>query len=190
MTYYNSEDSRLLFTLNHVHAYHIQNGQESSLTPSGSQTMSLLMIASDQNTSDFHLHLQLPPELDLPLPATTQVFPKSPHSYLFPRPDLPGAFTRIELPEKVSEDDRETFETILAQCTAFMARAPPPTGDAGHKPYDPAEWQAGGKFGGGRTGSGSVQFVDEDDGSVVGGLPQGAKIHEHPDLAHGTKSES
>jgi len=82
---------------------------------------------------DFYLHLHLPPELDLPLPATTQIYHQPPCSYLIPRWDLgrdSGAFTRIEFPSvgsrKGLQEDVDTFETILAQCTAFLERAPPP----------------------------------------------------------------
>lgn len=82
---------------------------------------------------DFYLHLHLPPELDLPLPATTQIYHQPPTSYLIPRWDLgpdSGAFTRIEFPAPGSrsgvQEDVDTFETILAQCTAFLERAPPP----------------------------------------------------------------
>lgn len=114
------------------------------MTPSGPQTLSLLMVptslglpdpsggVSDQE-EDFYLHLHLPPELDLPLPATTQIYHQPPTSYLIPRWDLgpdSGAFTRIEFPSvetrKGIQEDVDTFETILAQCTAFLERAPPP----------------------------------------------------------------
>lgn len=127
-------------------AYHIANGREEPLTPAGPQTLSLLMVpttsvfadpAIDPDTAsaeqDFYLHLHLPPELDLPLPATTQIYHQPPTSYLIPRWDLgpdSGAFTRIEFPSVESrkgiQEDVDTFETILAQCTAFLERAPPP----------------------------------------------------------------
>lgn len=83
---------------------------------------------------DFYLHLHLPPELDIPLPATTQIYHQPPTSYLIPRWDLgpdSGAFTRLEFPAVGSrpglQEDVDTFETILAQCTAFLERAPPPS---------------------------------------------------------------
>lgn len=142
---------------------------------------------------DFYLHLHLPPELELPLPATTQIYHQPPRSYLIPRWDLgpeAGAFTRIEFPEKAGQEDIDTFETILAQCTAFLERAPAPTGGVDHKPYNPADWASGGKLGGGKTDPGQIVLVDEDDGSVVGELADHAKILEDPKLAHGSKSES
>jgi spartin len=89
---------------------------------------------------DFYLHLHLPPELDLPLPATTQIYHQPPTSYLIPRWDLgpdSGAFTRIEFPSvgsrKGLQEDVDTFETILAQCTAFLERAAPPKIRSGEK---------------------------------------------------------
>lgn len=127
-------------------AYHISNGKEESLNRGGPQTLSLLMVPtssafadasvdllSDNPEEDFYLHLHLPPELDLPLPATTQIYHQPPTSYLIPRWDLgpdSGAFTRIEFPSvgsrKGLQEDVDTFETILAQCTAFLERAAPP----------------------------------------------------------------
>ncbi|KAK3996781.1 Spc98 family-domain-containing protein [Cladorrhinum sp. PSN332] len=93
-------DPKLLYAINGVKAFHIANGKEESLTPAGPQTLSLLM---------------------------------PPTSYLIPRWDLgpdSGAFTRIEFPSvesrKAIQEDVDTFETILAQCTAFLERAPPP----------------------------------------------------------------
>ena len=199
-------DPRLLYSVGGIKAFHIQNGEESALTPSGPQTLSLLMVPTSspfadlsstipQNETpeeDFYLHLHLPPELDLPLPATTQIYHQPPRSYLIPRWDMgpeSGAFTRIEFAEKATQDDIDTFETILAQCTAFLERAPPPTGDSKHKPYNPADWAAGGPLGGGKTESGHIVLVDEEDGSIVGELAEGASVVEDSKLAHGSKSK-
>ncbi|KAF3061531.1 Spartin [Daldinia childiae] len=140
-------DPRLLYAIQGVSAYHLAYGKEESLTPAGPQTLSLLMVPTSSPLAepispdgqdgpaaeDFYLHLHLPPELDLPLPATTQIYHQPPRSYLIPRWDLgpdSGAFTRIEFPSvgsrKGLQEDIDTFETILAQCTAFLERAPPP----------------------------------------------------------------
>jgi len=132
-------DPRLLYSISNITAYHIQNGEETELTPSGPQNLSLLMVPTSTAPQgngpaeeDFYLHLHLPPELDLALPATTQIYHQPPSSYLIPRWDLgpdAGAFIRIQFPGvgtgpgKVSQDDVDTFETILAQCTAFLERA-------------------------------------------------------------------
>ncbi|KAI1083572.1 senescence-associated protein-domain-containing protein [Whalleya microplaca] len=140
-------DPKLLYAVQGVSAYHLANGKEESLTPAGPQTLSLLMVPTSSSfadpssfdtqdgapAEDFYLHLHLPPELDIPLPATTQIYHQPPTSYLIPRWDLgpdSGAFTRLEFPavgsRKGLQEDVDTFETILAQCTAFLERAPPP----------------------------------------------------------------
>lgn len=96
---------------------------------------------------DFYLHLHLPPVLELPLPATTPVFRQPPDSYLIPRWDVDpaaaesgdegkGMFVRLTLPPPGSgrghlpQDELDTFETILAQCTAFRERQVPPVPSA------------------------------------------------------------
>ncbi|KAI0478969.1 senescence-associated protein-domain-containing protein [Xylariaceae sp. FL0804] len=140
-------DPKLLYAIRGVSAYHLAYGKEESLTPAGPQTLSLLMVptaspaadppaydaAGGAPEEDFYLHLHLPPDLDIPLPATTQIYHQPPTSYLIPRWDLgpdSGAFTRIEFPDvgsrKGLQEDVDTFETILAQCTAFLERAAPP----------------------------------------------------------------
>ncbi|KAJ9629838.1 hypothetical protein H2203_002219 [Taxawa tesnikishii (nom. ined.)] len=200
-------DPRLLYSIPGIKAYHIQNGEEHSLTPSGPQTLSLLMVPTSspfaglsttipQNEApdeDFYLHLNLPPELDLPMPATTQIYHQPPHSYLIPRWDLgpeSGAFTKIEFPpigRGVTQEDVDTFETILAQCTSFLERAPPPKPDRPLQKYNPADYATGGKHYDG-PGHGQIVLVDEDNGSVVGELSGGAAIVEDPRLKHGNKN--
>lgn len=202
-------DPRLLFSIGGIRAYHIQQGEETPLTPSGAQTLSLLMVPttspySDPNArgqsqtpeEDFYLHLNLPPEIDLPLPATTQVYYQPPHSYLIPRWDLGpehGAFTRIEFPpigKGVTQDDIDTFETILAQCTAFLerAQAPQQTSSKGApKAYNPQDYAPGeGYVGNGKHGE--IVLIDEDNGSVVGELAEGAQIIEDPAIKPGSKN--
>lgn len=209
-------DPRLLYSIKGIRAYHIQNGEESSLTPSGPQTLSLLMVPTNspyadlsnthsQNEApeeDFYLHLNLPPELDLPLPATTQIYHQPPKSYLIPRWDLgpdSGAFTRIEFPtlgkgpHPVTQEDVDTFETILAQCTAFLERAAPPPSGKAPKPYNPAEFAPGEAYVGiGESEEkqpGQIVLVNEDDGSVVGELVEGTNVVEDPKLKPGSKSK-
>jgi spartin len=200
-----TQDPHLLFSVAGIKAYHIQDGAESDLTPSGPQTLSLLMVpttspfaykgSSSKSESDFYLHLNLPPELDLPLPATTQIYHHPPRSYLIPRWDLgadSGAFTRVEFPplgRGVQQEDVDTFETILAQCTAFLERAhPPPKGQMEYNPlnYKPGEAYATGT---GKHQGGQIVLVDEDDGSVVGELAEGADIIEDAALKPGHKGE-
>ncbi|KAL2887128.1 hypothetical protein HOO65_050249 [Ceratocystis lukuohia] len=147
------QDPKLLYAISGVKAYHVANGKEECLTRTGPQTLSLLMVPTappydsrsgpKSQEEDFYLHLHLPPELDLPLPATTQIYHQPPTSYLIPRWDLgpsSGAFTRIEFPSPGSrkdlQEDVDTFETILAQCTAFLERVPPP------KPAATGPWRS------------------------------------------------
>lgn len=208
-------DPRLLFSVKNITAYHIHNGEESPLSNSGPQTLSLLMVPTsspfaDLSTTepqsaapeeDFYLHLHLPPELDLALPATTQIYHQPPRSYLIPRWDLgpdSGAFTRIEFakigtgPDRVTQEDIDTFETILAQCTAFLERANPPSGK-GHEAYNPAAYAPGeGYIGHGPTESkqpGQIILVDEENGSVVGELSQGFHVVEGAGVTPGSKSD-
>ncbi|KAK2768354.1 hypothetical protein FQN54_000208 [Arachnomyces sp. PD_36] len=200
-------DPRMLYSINNIRAYHIQNGEESDLTPSGPQTLSLLMVPTSNATSsstdlsgtppeeDFYLHLHLPPELDLPLPATTQIYHQPPTSYLIPRWDIgpdSGAFTRIQFPaigsgpDKVTQEDVDTFETILAQCTAFLERAGPPKGQNAYNPADFAPGEAYVGTGSEKPGQktqqpqhpGQIVIVDEENGSVVGELTEGYNVVE------------
>ena len=206
-------DPKLLYSIGGITAYHLQNGKETPLGTSGPQTMSLLMVPTSSPFSDlsstepqsavpeedFYLHLHLPPELDLPLPATTQIYHQPPRSYLIPRWDLgpdAGAFTRIEFPKLgsgsglVSQEDVDTFETILAQCTAFLERAEPPRGHD-FKAYNPSDYGPGeGYVGHGMAGAqpGQIVLVDEENGSVVGELSQGFNVVEGKDVHAGSKS--
>jgi len=205
-------DPRLLYSISGIRAYHIQQGEETSLTPSGAQTLSLLMVPTNspfadlsntrgQNEApeeDFYLHLNLPPELDLSLPATTQIYHQPPRSYLIPRWDLgpdAGVFTRIEFPPlgkgpgHVTQEDVDTFETILAQCTAFLERATAPQAEKGAKPYNPADYAPGEGYIGSAKQPGQIVLVDEDNGSVVGELTDGANVVEDPSLKPGSKSK-
>ncbi|KAH7031313.1 senescence-associated protein-domain-containing protein [Microdochium trichocladiopsis] len=219
-------DPKLLYAIRGVSAYHLAYGKEESLTPAGPQTLSLLMVptsspfadpssldASQRDAEeDFYLHLHLPPELDLPLPATTQIYHQPPCSYLIPRWDLgrdSGAFTRLEFPQvgsrKGLQEDVDTFETILAQCTAFLERAAPPktakakeaAEDSFGQPstsssskskmayedqlpaYDPGQYEPGEAYVQGSRSShqgGRIVLIDEEDGSVIGELGEGYEI--------------
>lgn len=213
-----THDPRLLYSVNNIRAFHIQDGEEQELTPSGPQTLSLLMVPTTTSAptppyaagagtetpeEDFYLHLYLPPELDLALPATTQIFHQPPDSYLIPRWDLApdaGAFIRIQFPSigngpnSVTQDDIDTFETILAQCTAFMDRAPPPDEKSGgYAAYNPADYAPGEGYisSDNKTGNshGKIVLVDEEDGSVVGELGEAYNVVEDPDVKPGSKSE-
>lgn len=215
-------EPKLLYAINGINAYHIQGGSEEPLTPSGPQTLSLLMVPTaspfselpntgpDSNVpeEDFYLHLHLPPELDLPLPATTQIYHQQPNSYLIPRWDLgpdSGAFTRIEFPNPGTtpnvQEDVDTFETILAQCTAFLERAPAPQQGKSKMQkeqerteplpgYNPQDFKQGQAYVPGSTSStqgGQIVLIDEDNGSVVGELGQDYNIVEDSTMQAGSK---
>ncbi|KAB8297689.1 hypothetical protein EYC80_001497 [Monilinia laxa] len=215
-------DPKLLYAINGINAYHIENGKEDSLTPNGPQTLSLLMVPTSSPFSglstadpqsqapeeDFYLHLHLPSELDLPLPATTQIYHQPPSSYLIPRWDLgpeSGVFTKIEFPikgaSKVSQDDVDTFETILAQCTAFLERAQPPQSSRPRKEklkstkaslpaYNPSDFAPGEAYVPGSSSShagGQIVLVDEENGSVVGELGDGFHVVEDARMKPGSK---
>jgi spartin len=213
----------LLYAINGINAYHIEHGREECLTASGAQTLSLLMVPTSSPFSDlssvdpqsqapeedFYLHLHLPPELDLPLPATTQVYHQPPNSYLIPRWDLgpdSGAFTRIEFPGVGkglgSQEDVDTFETILAQCTAFLERAQPPKGarskksrsekDVAIPAYDPSSYKPGEAYVPGSSSSqagGQIVLIDEENGSVVGELGEGFHVVEDSKMRPGSKGQ-
>lgn len=205
-------DPRILYSINNIRAFHLQNGEESELTSSGPQTLSLLMVptASPYQDAtgeepgtpeeDFYLHLHLPPELDMPLPATTQIYHQPPDSYLIPRWDLgpdAGAFIRLKFPgigpgpDKVTQEDVDTFETILAQCTAFLERATAP--QKGHAAYNPADYAPGEGYvsspdAKANNAMGQIVLVDEEDGSVVGELSDGYQVVEQAGVKPGSKS--
>lgn len=213
-----THDPRLLYSVNNIRAFHIQDGEEQDLTPSGPQTLSLLMVPTATSAptppyasgagmetpeEDFYLHLYLPPELDLALPATTQIFHQPPDSYLIPRWDMApdaGAFIRIQFPsigsgpDKVTQDDIDTFETILAQCTAFHDRAASSGKSDGHAAYNPADYAPGEGYitssGDNKTDlHGKIVLVDEEDGSIVGELGEGYNVVEEADVKPGSKRE-
>lgn len=205
---------QILYSVNNIRAFHVQNGDEHEITTSGPQEMQLLMVPisspfadlSSANPSsaapeeDFYLHLRLPPELDQPLPATTQIYHKPPSSYLIPRWDLgpdSGAFIRVQFPSighgpgRVSQEEIDTFETILAQCTAFLERASPPN-DYAH--YDPSTYRPGEGYVSssvpekGQPQHGQIVLIDEENGSVVGELSDGYALNEAPNVKPGSKT--
>lgn len=229
-------EPRLLYAFQGVSAYHLHNGREESLTPAGPQTLSLLMVptsssyadpasvgSEEASPQDFYLHMHLPPEVDIPLPATTQIYHQPPTSYLIPRWDLgpeSGAFTRLEFPapgsRKNLQEDVDTFETILAQCTAFLERAPVPksakaktatglSASSGASPtasksksaikddlpaYNPGDFAPGQAYADGaqsKNQGGKIVLIDEEDGSVIGELGEGYQVLEDSALQPGSK---
>ncbi|WKT48707.1 Senescence/spartin-associated, C-terminal [Fusarium oxysporum f. sp. vasinfectum] len=168
-------DPKLLYAVEGINAYHITNGKEQSLTPSGPQTLSLLMVptssgfvepsgSGSDGEEDFYLHLHLPPE-----------------------------------------EDVDTFETILAQCTAFLERAAPPQPPrpsekaqakareaAGEQlpAYNPADYNPGEGYVQGSHSShtgGRIVLIDEEDGSVLGELTDSYQVVEDSKIKPGSK---
>jgi spartin len=92
----------------------------------------------------------------------------------------------------VTQDDIDTFETILAQCTAFLERAPPPQSQD-LAAYNPADYEPGQGYVGSDSKNtdarGRIVLIDEEDGSVVGELGDGYNVVEDSDVKPGSKSE-
>lgn len=204
---------QVLYTAHGLRAFHVQHGEEHEITTSGPQEMQLLMVptsspfadlsatnpTSATPEEDFYLHLHLPPELDLPLPATTQIYHQPPTSYLIPRWDLgpdSGAFIRLQFPSigvghgKVTQDDVDTFETILAQCTAFLERAPISKDYAKYDPstYKPGEGYVSTPSDKYKDHHGQIVLIDEENGSVVGELSNGYTLNEAANVKPGSKT--
>ncbi|KAI1608413.1 senescence-associated protein-domain-containing protein [Exophiala viscosa] len=208
-------EPHVLYSVNNISAFAVQDGEEHQITTSGPQTLSLLMVptsspfadlsstepSSAAPEEDFYLHLHLPPELDLPLPATTQIFHKPPSSYLIPRWDLgpdAGAFIRIQFPSvgtglgKVTQEEVDTFETILAQCTAFLERAH--GASQGVERYNPQDYRPGeGYISSTAPGKehppqhGQIVLIDEENGSVIGELGNTYDLVEASSVTPGSK---
>jgi spartin len=195
------DDTRLLYSIPNITAYHLQDGTETPLCPSGPQTLSVLVVpTSAEEVHDLCLHLSLPPELELPLPASTHIFHQQPNSYLIPLWGIYGdsadhGFTRIELGKGVSQEDIDTFETILAQFTAFMEREPIPNsakkGPQSHElpAYNPSDYKPGQGYvtGTGRGETGHLVLIDEDNGSVVGEVAEHDAIVDDSAIKPGEK---
>jgi spartin len=114
-----------------------------------------------------------------------------------------GAFIRIQFPgigkgsNHVTQDDIDTFETILAQCTAFHDHSTPTTGGKSdsYAAYNPANFAPGEGYisspaadkKGDRSSHGKIVLVDEEDGNVVGELGDGYNVVEDPDVKPGSK---
>ncbi|KAG8427350.1 hypothetical protein J3459_006747 [Metarhizium acridum] len=210
-----------------IKAYHIANGTEHSLTPSGPQTLSLLMVPTASGFGRPFWHRLWRGGL-LPASASASraglahaghysIYHQPPTSYLIPRwiwAPTAGAFTRIEFPPVGSrpgiQEDVDTFETILAQCTAFLERASPPkpkraktapVSGASSKAreaageelpaYNPADYTQGEGYVQGSLSSsgkgGRIVLVDEEDGSVIGELSEGFQVVEDTGIEPGSK---
>lgn len=85
----------------------------------------------------------------------------------------------------------DTFETILAQCTAFLERAQAPAVDGkdAYKAYNPADFKEGEGYvrGTASLNHGEIVLIDEDDGSVVGELLDDVTVVEDSKVKPGLK---
>ncbi|KAK8079938.1 SPG20 protein [Apiospora hydei] len=208
----------LLYAIQGVSAYHVTAGKEESLTPTGPQTLSLLMVPTSssyadpaaidgeaQSPSDFYLHLHVDESVDIPLPATTQIYHQPPRSYLIPRWDLgpeSGAFTRLEFPEIGSRKGLQE-DGAAPQCGQEGQKPPTATSAAAGSPtsskskmatkeevppypppaYNPAAFAPGEAYAQGSHSApgkgGQIVLVDEEDGSVIGELGEGYQIDDN-----------
>jgi spartin len=107
---------------------------------------------------DFTLFLSSGDDFELPLPASTKIFPQGESAYLIPSQDIPNALIRLDL-GSTPADDLETFEILLSQFTAYEERP----NDRKRK---------------------DLVLIDSEDGRVIGSLPQSSvTVQEDPELS-------
>ena len=124
-------------------------------TPTNISTTEKPPIPTQQ---DVYLFLSIGNDFEMPLPASTKIFPQGTSAYLIPSQDIPNALIRLEL-SSPSADDLETFEILLSQFTAYEER-----------PNDRARKD--------------LVLIDSEDGHVLGSLPQtNLTVQEDPALA-------
>src|SRR2546430_1154854 len=113
----------------------------------------------DSSENDVFLYLAIGQnQFDLPLPAYTRIIPQGDSAYLIPSQDIPNAFIRLDLASS-SASERETFEILLSQFTAYEER----THDLIRK---------------------DLILIDSRDGHVLGSVPHAdLVVHEDPALA-------
>jgi len=99
-----------------------------------------------QTDQDLYLFLSIDHDFEMPLPASTKIFPQGDSAYLIPSPDIPNALIRLDL-ASTPADDLETFEILLSQFVAYEER-----------PHDRARKD--------------LVLVDSEDGHVLGSIPQ------------------
>lgn len=126
---------------------YLPTGSASSEKPQGSSEDDVfLYLAIGQN------------QFDLPLPAYTRIIPQGNSAYLIPSHDIPNALIRLDLASS-SANERETFEILLSQFTAYEERT-----------YDLIRKD--------------LILVDSRDGHVLGSVPHDdLVVHEDPALA-------
>ncbi|RKF62544.1 putative protein spg20 [Erysiphe neolycopersici] len=190
-----SSEPDLLYAIQGVNAYHVENQKEQLLTSKGPQTLSLFMTRTYTTPQDSlpregpKLHLKISLFLDLELPANSRINIQPPQSYLIPRHDGTSgskSVVRIEFPleseNKGIRDDIDTFEAILNQFNIIIedSSSPPPQ-------YDPSAYQAEDiKTPSNRDSQGQIMIVDENNGEIIGELGTGFRVIENAHLNPGS----
>ena len=95
----------------------LYNGQEIGLGEGRVVNVQIADVSSDDGTDQF-LTLTSLPDIEIFLPATTPVTRQGDYAYLIPNVDKPGSIYKLDA-KNTDANDRETFEIILAQLTAF-----------------------------------------------------------------------
>ena len=137
-------------------------GPSSSEQPSEPPVYAETDLSASEKTldvpqQDVSLFLSSGADFEMPLPASTKIFPQGTSAYLIPSQDIPNALIRLDL-DSTPIDDLETFEVLLSQFTAYEERP----NDRKRK---------------------DLVLVDSE-GRVVGSIPQtNLTVHEDPQLS-------
>ena len=137
----------------------LSHGPDTDAPPTYSTTGSASEKSQGSPEDDVFLYLSIGQNLfDLPLPAYTRIIPQGDSAYLIPSQDIPNAIIRLDLASS-SSNDRETFEILLSQFTAYEER----THDLVRK---------------------DLILIDSSDGHILGSVPHdNLVVHEDPALA-------
>lgn len=190
-----SDEPDLVYAIQDVKAFHVENQQERLLTSEGPQTLSLYMTRTSTipqapiPTKEPQIHLKISLVLDLELPTNSRVKIQPPNSYLIPNHDYTSgsnSFVRIEFPleseKKGIRDDIDTFEAILNQCNIIIedSSCPPPQ-------YDPSTYNVGDiKTPSNGNSKNQIMIVDENNGEIIGELGTGFQVIENAHLRPGS----
>ncbi|POS84765.1 hypothetical protein EPUL_004756 [Erysiphe pulchra] len=189
-----SSEQDLLYAIQNVKAYFVENQQERLITSKGPETLSLFMTRTSTipqasiPTEGSQIHLKIS-SVDLELPANSRINILPPQSYLIPHYEISSgsnSVIRIEFPLESKtngiKDDIHTFEAILNQCNIIIedTSSPPPQ-------YDPSTFNAGDiKAPSNRDSQGQIMIVDENNGQIIGELGTGFQVIENAHLNPGS----
>jgi len=149
-----------LYESNQLSTLPISHGSSTDISPDYPPTdLSTSGEAPNWREDDVFLYLAMGQnEFDFPLPAYTRIIPQGESAYLIPSQDVTNAFIQLDLACS-SADDRETFEILLSQFTAYEERMH----DLSRK---------------------DLILIDSSDGHVLGSIPHdNLVVHEDPALA-------